>query len=65
MNFRRIACAACFLFLASFATAQSLPTSVAYTVSLVSPEAHLVEVQLTLPPGAAERELQLRSEERV
>jgi predicted metalloprotease with PDZ domain len=59
MNFRRIACAACFLFLASFATAQSLPTSVAYTVSLVSPEAHLVEVQLTLPPGAAERELQL------
>jgi predicted metalloprotease with PDZ domain len=33
--------------------------SVAYTVSLANPEQHLVEVQITLPPGPADRELQL------
>ena len=32
---------------------------VAYTISLASPERHLVEVQIILPPGAANRELQL------
>jgi predicted metalloprotease with PDZ domain len=30
-----------------------------YTISLTNPEQHLVEVQITLPEGAAERELQL------
>ena len=40
------------------ALAQSAPP-VSYTVSLASPEQHLVEVRLTLAPGAAERELQL------
>ena len=35
------------------------PASIAYTVSLASPEQHLVEVQITLPAGAAQRELQL------
>lgn len=30
-----------------------------YTVSLANPEQHLIEVQLTLPEGPAERELQL------
>jgi predicted metalloprotease with PDZ domain len=39
-----------------YAFAQS-PT--AYTVSLASPAQHLVEVQLTLPPGAGQRDLQL------
>jgi len=34
-------------------------TDVSYTVSLDSPEQHLVEVQIILPPGAAARELQL------
>lgn len=37
----------------------SAQTSIAYTVTLKSAEQHLVEIQLTLPPGAAERELQL------
>ena len=32
---------------------------VAYTVSLASPADHLVNVQIILPPGAAQRELQL------
>src|SRR5215467_1342988 len=43
--------------LACAASAQSQP--VAYTVALASPEQHLVEIQVTLPPGAADRELQL------
>ena len=32
---------------------------VAYTISLASPEQHLVDVQIFLPEGAAQRELQL------
>ena len=46
------------LALSSTSLAQSAP-SVAYTVSLASPEQHLVEVQIILPAGAAQRELQL------
>ncbi len=42
----------------SIAFAQSA-ASIAYNVSLASPAQHLVEVQITLPPGAAQRELQL------
>lgn len=34
-------------------------TPITYTISLASPEQHLVEVQVFLPPGAAEHELQL------
>ena len=41
--------------LATFSGASDL----AYTVSLDSPEQHLVQVQIILPPGAATRELQL------
>jgi predicted metalloprotease with PDZ domain len=37
----------------------SAETSIAYTVTLTSAEQHLVEIQITLPPGAAERELQM------
>jgi predicted metalloprotease with PDZ domain len=37
----------------------SAAADVSYTVSLDSPEQHLVQVQITLPPGAAARELQL------
>jgi predicted metalloprotease with PDZ domain len=44
--------------LSSMSLAQSAPR-VAYTVSLASPEQHLVEVQIILPAGAAQRELQL------
>jgi len=40
------------------AVAQAAPP-VDYTVTLASPEQHLVEVQITLPAGAAQRELQL------
>jgi predicted metalloprotease with PDZ domain len=46
------------LALPSKSIAQSA-ASVAYTVSLSSPEQHLVEVQILLPEGAAQRELQL------
>ena len=31
----------------------------AYTISLTNPEQHLIQVQIVLPPGPAERELQL------
>ncbi|MGH9497227.1 MAG: M61 family metallopeptidase [Candidatus Sulfotelmatobacter sp.] len=41
------------------ATAQAATADISYTVSLVSPEQHLVEAQIMLPPGAADRELQL------
>ena len=43
----------CIAFLAAFSAA----SDVAYTVSLDSPERHLVQVQIILPPGAAAREL--------
>lgn len=39
------------------ASAQSAPTT--YSVSLALPEQHLVEVQIVLPPGAPERDLQM------
>lgn len=35
------------------------PSAVTYVISLAQPEQHLVQVQVTLPPGAAERQLQL------
>ncbi len=41
----------------SIARAQS--PAIAYTISLTSPEDHLAEVQLMLPAGAGQRELQL------
>jgi predicted metalloprotease with PDZ domain len=41
------------------AASTSLAQSVAYTVTLSSPEQHLVEVQIILPAGAAQRDLQL------
>jgi predicted metalloprotease with PDZ domain len=58
---RRICCVvfyAAFLALSSISIAQS-PVAVGYTVDLSSPAQHLVEVQITLPAGAAQRELQL------
>ena len=45
----------CTTVLAAFSAA----SDVAYSVSLESPERHLVQVQIILPPGAARRELQL------
>jgi predicted metalloprotease with PDZ domain len=46
------------LAIASSARAQQ-STAIAYSVTLVSPEQHLVEVQLVLPEGSDQRELQL------
>ncbi len=43
---------------ASTSLAQSQP-SISYVIDLTSPEQHLVEVHITLPAGAAQRELQL------
>jgi len=54
----RLALCVASLALPSKSIAQS-PASVAYEVSLSSPEQHLVEVQIFLPAGAAQRELQL------
>ena len=50
-------CAA--IFTASSASLAQLPASVAYSVDLSSPEQHLVEVQIILPAGAPQRDLQL------
>jgi predicted metalloprotease with PDZ domain len=58
-NRRRILCGLVFaLALSGISLAQSAP-SVGYTIALSSPERHLVEVQIFLPAGAAQRELQL------
>ncbi|HLV88069.1 MAG TPA: PDZ domain-containing protein [Candidatus Sulfotelmatobacter sp.] len=46
------------VFTSVFAAAQS-SALVSYSISLLSPEQHLVEVQVTLPPGSDERQLQL------
>src|SRR6202166_253488 len=54
----RWALVAAFLVLPSTSIAQ-LAASVGYTISLASPEQHLVEVQIILPAGTAQRELQL------
>ena len=46
------------VFLAIHCGAESGP-AISYTISLASPAQHLVEVQIILPPGAAQHELQL------
>jgi predicted metalloprotease with PDZ domain len=48
----------CLLLFLALAFAPAYATT-NYTISLASPEQHLVEVQILLPEGAAERELQL------
>jgi len=50
-------CAA--ILLASFLALGQTPSSIAYVVSLASPDQHLVEVQIILPAGTAQREIQL------
>jgi predicted metalloprotease with PDZ domain len=52
---RAVQAAFCAAILAAF----SLASDVSYTVSLDSPERHLVQVQIILPAGTAQRELQL------
>ena len=54
---QRLAVAA-ILALSSASLAQSL-TAVSYNISLASPEQHLVDVQIFLPEGPAQRDLQL------
>jgi predicted metalloprotease with PDZ domain len=51
---RALQIALCTSILAAFSAA----SDVAYTVSLESPERHLVQVQIILPPGTATRQLQ-------
>jgi predicted metalloprotease with PDZ domain len=46
------------LALCSASAAQSA-APVAYTIALTSPAEHLAQIQITLPPGAAQRDLQL------
>jgi len=55
---RVAALALVFLALTSAAFAQQ-PSEIGYTIALDNPEQHLVDVQITLPPGAPQRELQL------
>ena len=48
------------LFVALLAiSSAALAQSTGYTISLASPEQHLAEIQIILPPGASDRELQL------
>lgn len=54
---RAALCAA--LLAASYTAIGQTSDPVAYSISLASPEQHLVEVQITLAAGAAQRELQL------
>ncbi len=56
---RELQLACCATLFASCAIAQSSPTQISYTISLTSPEQHLLQVQIVLPPGPAKRELQL------
>lgn len=42
-----------------FAVTSIAGAQTSYTISLTSPEQHLIEVQVMLPPGAANREIQL------
>jgi predicted metalloprotease with PDZ domain len=51
-------CAVIFILLCGAAT-PATAADISYTVTLASPEQHLVEVQIMLPPGSADRELQL------
>ena len=44
---------------ASFAAVAQTSDPIGYTISLASPEQHLVEVRIMLPAGRAQRELQL------
>ena len=53
----RLAC--CAALFTSWAIAQPSSPQISYTISLTSPEQHLLEVQIVLPPGPTERELQL------
>ncbi|HYM79755.1 MAG TPA: hypothetical protein VE377_27520 [Candidatus Dormibacteraeota bacterium] len=55
----RTAQVAAFTAIFGICAAHAVAADVAYTVSLASPEQHVVEVQITLPPGSAQRELQL------
>jgi predicted metalloprotease with PDZ domain len=43
----------------SIRAAIAAPSEIAYNISLASPEQHLIEVQMILPAGSADRELQL------
>src|SRR5207244_5754190 len=57
-----IACA-CFLFFCLPGAPGFQSPVVHYTVSLANPASHRVHVRIEIPLGAAQRELQLRSEE--
>jgi predicted metalloprotease with PDZ domain len=52
---RAVQAAICAAILVTF----SLASDLSYNVSLDSPEQHLLQVQIILPPGAAQRELEL------
>ncbi|HEV2400494.1 MAG TPA: PDZ domain-containing protein [Candidatus Sulfotelmatobacter sp.] len=47
------------LFAAAADAAQAASNPLTYTISLVSPDRHLVEVQLAIPPGPEDHDLQL------
>ena len=59
-SLRRTLCAAVLSVSSSaLALPQSAQPGASYTIALTSPEQHLVEVQIILPAGSAQRELQL------
>ncbi len=55
----RIPLCAAILALVPCEVAHASASDISYTVSFVSPEQHLIEVQVMLPPGPAEHELQM------
>jgi len=56
---RMVWVATCAALLSSFAATGQAASPIAYTVALASPEQKLVEVQIMLPSGAAQRQMQL------
>ncbi len=58
-NKRSILCGLAFALCLSALSLAQIPSSIGYTVALSSPEQHLVEVQIILPAGAEQRDLQL------
>ena len=58
-SYKLVRAAFCALILVASRTAVAQSDAVSYSISLASAAQHLVEVQLILPPGPSQRELQL------
>lgn len=59
MTIRRVFCVATLWLFVASAAGQIASNPIKYTISLVSPVQHLVEVRVSIPPGADDHDLQL------